>query len=175
MFLDACLSREKGTKRKLSQRTLLEFNFPKQSKAEVQSSETDVLRRDGVCHVPLEMDVLRGSSDTVSCEDGENDCLSGLQLKLESVTETDKGGSNEMPFDHQGSGCHDDLSLLSSREEPAAGVDVSIDDISGATLRTFIVGRRFSDEKVINSEIHITLLREPQNVKDPNAIKVNSL
>ncbi|XP_031271645.1 fanconi-associated nuclease 1 homolog [Pistacia vera] len=53
-------------------------------------------------------------------------------------------------------------------------IDLTIDDICGATLQTFIVGRRFSDEKGINLGNSISLLREPHNLKDPYAIKVLS-
>lgn len=49
----------------------------------------------------------------------------------------------------------------------------SIDDIFGLTLDTFIVGRRFGDEAELNLGMMITLQRDPNNVKDPNAIKVS--
>ncbi|XP_061374406.1 fanconi-associated nuclease 1 homolog [Gastrolobium bilobum] len=47
-------------------------------------------------------------------------------------------------------------------------------DISGVALETFIVGRRYTDQEEICHGTTISLLRDPQNVKDPNAIKVVS-
>eukprot|EP00257_Ricinus_communis_P025532 XP_025012946.1 fanconi-associated nuclease 1 homolog [Ricinus communis] len=46
------------------------------------------------------------------------------------------------------------------------------DEILGATLETFIFGRRFSVEKELNLGERICLLRDPGNANDPNAIKV---
>lgn len=46
------------------------------------------------------------------------------------------------------------------------------DDLSGMILQTFIVGRKFSNEKELNLGERISLERDPTNVKDPNAIKV---
>lgn len=47
------------------------------------------------------------------------------------------------------------------------------DDFSGMILETFIVGRKFSDEKELNLGASISLERDPTNVKDSNAIKVH--
>ena len=48
-------------------------------------------------------------------------------------------------------------------------------DVLGATLETFIVGRRHADNPdEICAGTAISLLRDPENVKDPNAVKVCS-
>ncbi|XP_050292649.1 fanconi-associated nuclease 1 homolog [Quercus robur] len=57
----------------------------------------------------------------------------------------------------------------------AADVDVTMENVSGVTLQTFIVGRRFfSHENELHVGANISLLPDPHNVKDPNAIKVLS-
>ncbi|TXG69322.1 hypothetical protein EZV62_004257 [Acer yangbiense] len=175
--LDACLSR--GTKRKLSQRTLLQFNFSAQSKVHIQCNETDLSRTDVVCESPgeiLPQNAFCGSPDYVLVEENDINHCDGSQLNFKSVKKTNIGGSIETPINHQRIHCQNHVSSSSLNSEvPKLDVDVIIDDIFGATLQTFIVGRRFSDEKGINFGAHITLLREPHNVKDPNAIKVLSV
>ncbi|KAM3708593.1 hypothetical protein ACJW30_02G108300 [Castanea mollissima] len=50
-----------------------------------------------------------------------------------------------------------------------------MENVSGVTLQTFIVGRRFfSHENELHVGANISLLPDPHNVKDPNAIKVLS-
>lgn len=49
----------------------------------------------------------------------------------------------------------------------SAGVDMAME-----TLETFIVGRKFADAIELKQGAGISLLRDPKNVKDPNAIKV---
>lgn len=63
-------------------------------------------------------------------------------------------------------------SLLPKDEMPKHDITVAMDNLSGVTLETFIVGRKFSDEEELNIGASISLLRDPDNVKDPNAIKV---
>ncbi|KAL5758235.1 hypothetical protein ACOSP7_020846 [Xanthoceras sorbifolium] len=174
--LDACLSR--GTKRKLSQRTLLQFNFSAQSKVQIQCNETELLRTDVVCNNPgetLPENAFCGSPNFVAVEENGNNRCDELQLNLESVKQTNIGDSTETPMNHQRIHCQNHMSSSSPDSEvPILDVDMNIDDISVATLQTFIVGRRFSDEKGIKFGACITLLREPDNVKDPNAIRVLS-
>jgi len=51
--------------------------------------------------------------------------------------------------------------------------DAKPDDVLGATLETFIVGRRHADDpEEVCAGTAVSLLRDPQNVKDPNAVKV---
>lgn len=50
----------------------------------------------------------------------------------------------------------------------------ALDEANGGdeAIHTFIVGRKFSDVQVLETGAKISLLRHPQNIKDPNAIKV---
>lgn len=66
-----------------------------------------------------------------------------------------------------------------SSSSPRSGLSetraaLSVDDILGAALDTFIVGRKFSSEKDVDLGATISLSRDPENPKDPNAIKVHS-
>jgi Fanconi-associated nuclease 1 len=45
-------------------------------------------------------------------------------------------------------------------------------DIFGVKLETLIVGRRYADKEEVCVGDTVSLLRDSQNVKDPNAIKV---
>lgn len=54
-------------------------------------------------------------------------------------------------------------------------MDETVDDISGVPIDTFIVGRKFSDVKYLNLGASISLLRDPDNINDSNAIKVHLL
>lgn len=96
-----------------------------------------------------------------------------LPLTAEPVEETSIDGLPKKPINDDGINFEVDSSSLSLKnEEPKCDEDLSVDDISGVILETFIVGRRFSDEKELNLGASISLLRDPDNVKDPNAIKV---
>lgn len=55
---------------------------------------------------------------------------------------------------------------------PKHDITVAMDNISGLNLETFIVGRKFSDKEELNIGTSISLLRDPDNVNDSNAIKV---
>ncbi|KAI8000125.1 hypothetical protein LOK49_LG09G01490 [Camellia lanceoleosa] len=50
----------------------------------------------------------------------------------------------------------------------------TMDDIFGRVLEPFIVGRKFGDDVELNHGKSITLLRDPDNIKYCNAIKVLS-
>lgn len=49
----------------------------------------------------------------------------------------------------------------------------SDDDIYGKLLATFVVGRRFGEVEELHIGESISLCRDPENIKDPNAVKVN--
>ena len=49
----------------------------------------------------------------------------------------------------------------------------SDDDILGKLLATFIVGRRYGEEVELRAGDTISLCRDSENIKDPNAVKVN--
>ncbi|WVZ04696.1 hypothetical protein V8G54_018042 [Vigna mungo] len=149
--LDACLSHSQpkpATKRKLSQRTLLELNFsPSNSRPKLQS----------LTH--------------------ESDSASFLPLPNNGCEEEENCDKQEPPEKHE-TGVISTLVATSSSSSPVnSGVadDFKPVDVLGATLETFIVGRRHADNPdEICAGTAISLLRDPQNVKDPNAVKVVS-
>ena len=50
---------------------------------------------------------------------------------------------------------------------------MTLDEANGdEAIQTFIVGRKFSDVQDLEAGEKICLLRHPENIKDPNAIKV---
>ncbi|KAJ6674750.1 hypothetical protein OIU85_010965 [Salix viminalis] len=64
-----------------------------------------------------------------------------------------------------------DPPLLTLRNEFTECVEAVIaDDIFRMFFETIIGGCRFSVEKELNLEENISLMREPDNAKDPNAI-----
>nr|XP_011462554.1 PREDICTED: fanconi-associated nuclease 1 homolog [Fragaria vesca subsp. vesca] len=144
--LDECLSR--GTKRKLTQRTLLELNFCPVSKIQTCSYDSEELGKDlfPAAHdeSPVQ-DVSWGLSNLPAVEECQNqvDNLSRNPINKDEISDV-----------------------------PDFDVTITQDDIYGVTLETFIVGRRFGDETELYLGASIHLSRDPNNVKDPNAIKV---
>ncbi|KAL6976268.1 phosphodiesterase I [Sarracenia purpurea var. burkii] len=171
MVLDACLAR--GTKRKLRQRTLLQLNFCSQSKVETHSCESD--------HTAVNDDVQKGPPANILCETIHN--LNGFVgaeddtrqsksiLNSESVLSTD--GSAEDLINDDSVNCRvDSPSLVAENEMPEYEMGEPMANESTIVLNTYIVGRKFSDEVKLNPGATITLLRDPDNIKDLNAIKV---
>ncbi|KAG4158333.1 hypothetical protein ERO13_D02G113000v2 [Gossypium hirsutum] len=173
--LDRCLSRR--TNRKLTQRTLLELNFGcSQSKLQISSDESEQL---------LSSDLSKNCSDY---EENVTRCFSKIDPReekshdqgrqfphTESVKQIDVAGSAENPISDGRANTMVDFSALSTdNEESRNHMDGTADSISGMAIDTFIVGRKFSDEKEVNLGANIYLLRDPDNIKDSNAIKVLS-
>ncbi|KAJ8763849.1 hypothetical protein K2173_003631 [Erythroxylum novogranatense] len=148
--LDACLSRR--TKRKMTQRTLLNFNFTSQSLlpssfCEIENNLVDD-NDSSFCKIPLNRQTgLQGTLD------GSNEELVDVDLSICRV------GPSSLPLENEVTNCD---------------VPMNVDAVTGVTLATFIVGRKFSCEKDLNTGEKICLLRDPNNAKDPNAIKVLS-
>ncbi|KAJ4723045.1 Fanconi-associated nuclease [Melia azedarach] len=173
--LDACLSR--GTKRKLTQCTLLQLNFSAQTKIQNISNETKL---SGTNVFPegqdesLAQNAIHGLPNFAVVEDNDNNHFRSA-LSMESFKQAYMGGSTEDPISYQRINLKDRTASSSPNNYvPKHGMDVTNDDMSKSSLQTFIVGRRYSDEKGINIGAGISLLRDPDNVKDPNAIKVLS-
>lgn len=172
---DACLSR--GTKRKLTQCTLLQLNFSAQTKIQNISNETKL---SGTNVFPegqdesLAQNAIHGLPNFAVVEDNDNNHFRSA-LSMESFKQAYMGGSTEDPISYQRINLKDRTASSSPNNYvPKHGMDVTNDDMSKSSLQTFIVGRRYSDEKGINIGAGISLLRDPDNVKDPNAIKVRS-
>ncbi|XWS09271.1 hypothetical protein CRYUN_Cryun40dG0071600 [Craigia yunnanensis] len=168
--LDGCLCRR--TKRKLTQ--LLQLNFGcSQSKVQISSGESEQL--------------LTSDVDKSSCDSEENATCSFSKNSpseekshdqrrelphIESVKQIDMAGSTENPISDGRENIMVEFPALSTDNmEPRHRMDETVDIISGMYIDTFIVGRRFRDEKDVNLGETISLLRDPDNIKDSNAIK----
>jgi Fanconi-associated nuclease 1 len=162
--LDACLSRETrtqtGTKRKLTQRTLLQSSFWSRSKTQASSCESEQLENNLCGGGPDDSLVENASHELQDFGDAEeHDTDLQIQIHMD--------GGFENPIND------DTTRSLSPKNVVSNGdMDVTFDNVSGVTLETFIVGRKFSDEKELDLGARISLLRDPDNVKDHNAIKV---
>ncbi|XP_022949023.1 fanconi-associated nuclease 1 homolog [Cucurbita moschata] len=168
--LDACLSR--GTKRKLTQSSLLQLNFYSRPKVQHHShvlkfekNESSVSPDDGPVDIVhrLPKDASYNENDKIKCGSLEEcamqpqrDCL------LDSLNNSERTNGATEIYSPMNKGATSGM------------VTTNKDDLSGMILETFIVGRKFSDEKELNLGASISLERDPTNVKDPNAIKVIS-
>nr|GME15065.1 fanconi-associated nuclease 1 homolog isoform X1 [Ipomoea batatas] len=195
LHLDKCLAR--GTKRKLSQRTLLQLNFCSKVKYQANSSDctetTSVQNRDhsSVCDtIPRlgDLDDLENHDQALCKLESSTPCNTAFEsAKLDdftrcidespsSDTDTLAGCTENQMNDDKINGNCSYPSLLSEHEtcmhdmvESANG-----DDLSELSLDTYIVGRRFAEETELELGAGILLSRDPDNDKDPNAIKVLS-
>lgn len=100
------------------------------------------------CKYPLQSVALKSQKFAVSKENQVRD--DGLINQVDSASLAFEGKMSELDVD-----------------EPT-----SDDGLSNMSLETFVVGRRFADDAVVNLGAEILLLRDPENVKDPNSIKV---
>ncbi|XP_020520348.1 fanconi-associated nuclease 1 homolog isoform X2 [Amborella trichopoda] len=177
LFADLCLAN--GTKRKMTQRTLLQFNFYSSSKSNIHVDDTSSSKN---LVVPLALDEKVQSSNFTKCakdlddQDGRSGMESNasfllsnsktcLEYSVQSLIETQSVHCNE-------TGSLSPLSSLPCPEQQfplLEGTDVGT---SMATLDTYIVGRRFCDDVDLKEGTCVSFVRDPENVKDHNAIKV---
>ncbi|XP_023748691.1 fanconi-associated nuclease 1 homolog isoform X1 [Lactuca sativa] len=167
--LDACLTR--GTKRKLSQQTLLQFNFSPRSKVQACLTKSDDTKSNIISDVKditelIEVDTEETDSIIYeSSSSSDNASLVNIDGSAEISVNDDTvnyGGIVNSPSL---------VSEIEASENESGDLD---DDISGKILATFIVGRKFGEEGELHTETSITFCRDPENIKDPNAIKVLS-
>ncbi|KAK6927624.1 HIRAN domain [Dillenia turbinata] len=150
--LDVCLAR--GRKRKLIQRTLLQLNFCSKSNGLNIISADDNLAKQAFHESP------GIPTCNVNNHEESSTCINNLvDNKIGDATV-------ENDVDNRGLGPTNCI--------PEFDLDVSMDDMREAVLETFIVGRRFSNEKEIKNGLCVSFERDPHNAKDPNAIKVIS-
>ncbi|XP_048333316.2 fanconi-associated nuclease 1 homolog isoform X2 [Ziziphus jujuba] len=169
--IDVCLLR--GTKRKLTQRTLLEMKFSQKSKVQIHTPVLEPLGNSLFDNIV--QDSIHRLSDCGASVEVNGSNLCGSVLNSKSVTETDIDGRSKNTVNSDRTDINVDApSLLLKNEVPECDFAMSMDDISGTILETFIVGRRFSNEKELNPGENIILVRDPHNAKDPNAIEVIS-
>ncbi|XP_058102526.1 fanconi-associated nuclease 1 homolog isoform X1 [Magnolia sinica] len=177
--LDACLAR--GKKRKLTQHTLLQFSFSSRPKDSICLSESDNAeddaRRKGsdentepstVCILPK-----YGAAENKE----RNKCTSDFIYSLQSNFETCATVLDENVNKEDATNCGEvdssiPLSSLLDVKMPTHDIYSTGIGMAATTLGTYIVGRRFHDEVDLAQGAGISLLRDPENVKDPNAIKV---
>lgn len=175
MISDGCLSR--GTKRKLSQRTLLQLNFCSRAKVESHSTElgtAENIRIQSSSDSNSGDGTLSNLSDLGAKEDDKIRCKS--PKSSDYVIYTDVVGSAETSTNDDKLNCivnsPPSLSKMTKLDTSETGDDV--DDVYGKALATYIVARRFGDKVDLNAGSTISLLRDPENAKDPYAIKVST-
>lgn len=165
MVSDDCLA-PKGSKRKLSQATLFQLNFSR-SKAKLHSPQLP--NELVIPSVPDEMTTIDsihdssglGWSDEYAKKGLENDSNANPEEKIICKgTTSDKFASPSFSCD--------------IRDVSKDGVDEFSDDydISKVVIPTLVVGRRYGSRESIDPQSRICLSRDPENVNDPNAIKV---
>ncbi|KAG8077160.1 hypothetical protein GUJ93_ZPchr0006g44200 [Zizania palustris] len=144
--LDVCLTR--GTKRKLTQSTLLDFRFSKKST------------------VDSAWNSLNNNNDKQNMEPTNVNVLSGgvfFSLNSDTVNSNDSA-------DASSPGClHGSLDILETCD---TCLPPMADSRTTVHVDTVIVGRRFHENIELQEGVSISLLRDPQNAKDPDAIKV---
>lgn len=143
----------------MTQRTLLQLNFSPQSKVQV---------------CPVELDLEQSTVYVVRNNPHEDTANGGHEVDR---VENEDGLLLNGHARSFGSECQiarkvDSASLSPKKVAPHCDVGVDNEDIFGTIVDTFIVGRKFSDEKELELGMAISLFREPENVKDPSAIKV---
>ncbi|EXB54570.1 hypothetical protein L484_019139 [Morus notabilis] len=164
----------RGTERKLTQRTLLQMNFCLPEKVQIRSSKREQSRSNLL--------LITGDGRTVGnavhglpdfdCSE-ESDSTSNMSesvLNLKSALHKDGLSKSSICDDKTDENIVTHF-LFENIEVPDDGMAIMLDDISVVILDTFIVGRKFSDAKEINFGERISLVRDPHNIKDPNAVK----
>ncbi|KAL4561058.1 hypothetical protein LXL04_033220 [Taraxacum kok-saghyz] len=171
--LDACLTR--GTKRKLSQQTLLQFNFSPRSKVRTCLTYSVDTKSNITSHDKDTTDLIgidTEVTDSITYESSSSPDVN-IDPSAEILVNDDKtiASSGSIITNGEIGNCATSVSEIEASENDSAYTD---DDISGTFLATFIVGRKFGDEGELHTGTNISLFRDPENVKDPNAIKVLS-
>ncbi|XP_025811590.1 fanconi-associated nuclease 1 homolog isoform X1 [Panicum hallii] len=181
--LDICLTR--GTKRKLTQSTLLNFRFSRKVSAEPASnnlkneikteSEKQIdedLSRDQTffsLDIDIEGSKAGASISSPGCLNGSLGISKMISTYVPSNTllPNVKDAVSNVPVEH-----------CSSSMFPTVATSRSIDacaDLNSSTIiavDTVIVGRRFHEDIELREDAGITFQRDPQNAKDSDAIKV---
>ncbi|XP_022874836.1 fanconi-associated nuclease 1 homolog isoform X1 [Olea europaea var. sylvestris] len=171
--LDECLSR--GKKRKLSQRTFMQLDFLR-PKVKFHSIQPDDNGNQDILTDPSKRccDTIRHLNASHDFEEDDN---YQNNASIDSVTlQSDQLAScmdSPLIDDSTNYKCVS-LSLSLENEMPNYVMEKPVEDcdISKVFLHTFIVGRKFSSVEELDPGSTIRLSREPENVKDPNAVKV---
>jgi Fanconi-associated nuclease 1 len=180
-----CLTR--GAKRKLTQSSLLDFRFSKKPTAE---PTLDILNNHDQAENkgPADGDVSndtpfcsRNSSDPGSPEDSSTTplltaCLHGSPdiSKLHSTCILSNAASLNTKNAENDIAVEKGSSYMLPTGTASASIDAfaDMDSTTSVAVETVIVGRRFRESIELQEGVGITVLRDPQNAKDPDAIKV---
>lgn len=183
---DICLTR--GPKRKFTQSSLLDFRFSKKTTVEPTPdivNNVDKAENKGLADgdVSTDREFCSMNSDTGSPENSAaallTGCLDGspgISKMLNTCTPSNAG----LPI-MKNAETDDAVEKASSCSLSARTTSVSIDacpDTDSSTMvavDTVIVGRRFRESFELQEGMGITVLRDPQNAKDPDAVKVSIL
>ncbi|GAB2221999.1 hypothetical protein Droror1_Dr00013196 [Drosera rotundifolia] len=179
--LDTCLPR--GTKRKLTQRSLLQFNFSadgsrssKASSARKASSPTspgdDVVYKNDVPLASCSMvDRTESLASGLLVDYGGKECRFLKPYGIDSIMHNDRDDSSK---EHNVTNKADDVVSTTSPKEKMKPLHEGelVDGITKTVLETYIVGRRFCNESEIKVGDAVSFLRDSDNDKDKNAIKV---
>ncbi|CAL5191400.1 unnamed protein product [Lathyrus oleraceus] len=143
--LDSCLSQPKqsGTKRKFTQRTLLQLNFTRPD---------NLTHADPDSHAPDF--TLRKKLQFSESPIADNDSAAVINESSPLLSE-----SNHIDANH--------YDIIDNIDDKC--------NIFEVKLETLIVGRRYADQEEVCAGDTVSLSRDSQNVKDPNAIKVVSV
>uniref|UniRef100_K3XV50 Fanconi-associated nuclease n=1 Tax=Setaria italica TaxID=4555 RepID=K3XV50_SETIT len=174
--LDICLTR--GTKRKLTQSTLLNFRFSKKVSAEPTSNNlTNEVETESVKQIDEDLsrnqEFISLDSDTESSKAGatisSSGCLNGSFRTSKTISTY--APSNTILPDVKDEHCSSSMlpTVATSCSDDACA---DLDSSTTITVDTVIVGRRFHENIELREDAGITFLRDPQNAKDSDAIKV---
>ncbi|KAJ1258223.1 hypothetical protein BS78_10G058700 [Paspalum vaginatum] len=181
--LDMCLAR--GTKRKLTQSTLLNFRFSKKVSAEPMANsldneaEAENMKRNnedlssGQAFFSLDSGI---GSSKAGANISSPTCLNGSLGTSETISTYESSIavlSNVKDAVNDGAVEHCSSSMLPTMVT-SCSIDACADMDSSPVVAvdTVIVGRRFYENIELREDASITFLRDPQNAKDPDAIKV---
>lgn len=167
LISDACLAR--GKKRKLTQRTLLQFKFMPEIKNETCPADLVQLKS---ARAQERYDKLPVSD--IGGERQEFLAIANLEDDVDSCR-VQEGNSFSAHISAENHARDDTLEFMDAVHANGSGkVNTSCDTLEFplCLLETFIVGRKFTDGVEVHQGEHITLIREPENPKDANAVKV---
>ncbi|XP_068657744.1 fanconi-associated nuclease 1 homolog [Aristolochia californica] len=180
--LDICLVR--GKKRKLTQRTLLHFNFLSDLNNKpcfVESAEIKANAKARVDNDPCTPSTPENFYNSMVVQ---NNKKNGSELDLDQNNEPVNIGSHHVSITNLETSIQDlpenlDQKHSTKCEEVEATRKRSLlsifregDDLLMGTLETYIVGHSFCSEIELNQGGRLCLMRDPGNFKDSHAIKV---
>ena len=184
IFADICLTR--GTKRKLTQSTLLNFRFSKKVSTEptsnnlkneietesVKQIDEDLSRDQAFFSLDIDIEGSKAGASVSSpgCLNGSLGIskMIGTYVPSNTLLPNVKDAVSNVPVEP-----------CSSSMLPTVATSCSIDacaELDSSTIiavDTVIVGRRFHENIELREDAGITFQRDPQNAKDSDAIKVS--